>query len=86
MDGTKSLVLTKKDSFYCSARGTYKKGSEKQFVDMCNKDPKCTGYDYRAAGNYGHLCKQVAYPGSSKKCCNYKLCKKSGGMYMYLSS
>ena len=56
------------------------KVSEKEIMKLCDADPGCTGYDYREDLNYGHLCTQVAYPGSSEKCCGYKLCKKPGGM------
>ena len=84
MDGTESLVHSAKNSFYCSQRmpGT-KHVSEKIIMKLCDADPRCTGYDYKGGRNYGTLCTQVAYPGSSKKCCGYKLCKKTEGMYVY---
>ena len=78
MDGTKSLVHTTKDSFYCSDRsGGTQRISEQQLRNICDNDPKCTGYDYRDVSDYGYICKQVAYPGSSMRCCGYKLCKKT---------
>ena len=68
-----------KNSYYCSARnGGTIRGSEQQVINRCNSDPRCTGYDYRKVGNYGHLCRQTSYPGSSRKCCGYKLCGKNG--------
>jgi len=77
LDGTRSLVNSMKNSYYCSARnGGTIRGSEQQVINRCNSDPRCTGYDYRKAGNYGHMCRQTSYPGSSRKCCGYKLCKK----------
>ena len=85
MDGTESLVHSTKNSFTCdqkmSSSAIYV--SEKEIMKLCDADPGCTGYDYRDVGNYGHLCRQVAYPGSSQKCCGYKLCKKQEGMYVY---
>merc|ERR1712164_184732 len=55
--------------------GTYY-GTEQQLIDKCDKDPQCSGYDYRGQHGYGRLCNQTAYPGSSRKCCGFKLCKK----------
>merc|ERR1719233_2490259 len=79
LDGTTYLVYSTENSYYCADRlGNQKDISEQQLADMCTEDPTCSGYDYRAIYGYGYLCKQNAYPGSSKTCCHYKLCKKTG--------
>ena len=84
LDGTTYLVYSKKNSFYCSSRlYSIKRISEQQLADMCTEDPRCSGYDYRGSFSYGYLCKQDAYPGSSKTCCGYKLCKKSGMIHFF---
>ena len=72
------MVDSLRTSYYCSDRGNRIDGSEQQVIDKCNSDRLCTGYDYRKQSNYGYLCRQLQYPGSSVKCCGYKLCKRTG--------
>merc|ERR1711981_440974 len=77
-DGTKMNVFTKKNSYYCNSRnGGTIRGSEAAVMKRCAADSRCTGYDWRGVGKYGHLCRQGSYPGRSSKCCGYKLCKKN---------
>ena len=83
MNGTYPLVDSFEDSYACSNRDALVIGSEQVLIDRCNNDISCTGYDYRKAGNSGYLCKQQQYPGSSTKCCGYKLCKKDGKYNTY---
>merc|ERR1712216_223847 len=81
-----------KHGYYCTKRGPFQKHSrtaaglknfpEKDVIEACNADPKCTGYTYNAdhTGSNLNTCYQTTYPGTGRST-NYhgtlKLCARS---------
>jgi len=82
-----------KHGYYCTKRGPFQKHSrtaaglknfpEKDVIEACNADPKCTGYTYNAdhTGSNINTCYQTTYPGTGRGTSGYagilKLCARS---------